>query len=144
MVYQGEIVVVNDPDLRDMYCAEVVRDEEEGKRNPLVRIIYMIRYPIQHSIIYPDRANENPPFMAGQKARLRFVRRAMREDGNYTDFEATFDRCLKTYYEGRLACYNADKGKPEALQRYRVDPKEFDILERHRRRQFGKKRAYTA
>lgn len=143
MVYKGEIVVVHDPDLRDMYCAEVVRGDDEYKRNLLVRILYMLRYPIQHSIIFKDRANENPPFMAGQVVRLHFVRRAMRGDEKGYTFDASFDKCLKEYYEGRLACYRADEGKPDALKRYHVDPKELEILERHMKRQFHSKRAFA-
>lgn len=143
MVYKGEIVVVGDPDLRDMYCAEVVRGDEENKRNILVRILYLIRYPIQHSIIYKDRANENPPFMAGQVVRLHFVRRAMTGDEKDYTYDAAFDKCLKAYYEGRLACYRADEGKPDALKRYHVDPKELEICERHMKRQFHSKRAFA-
>lgn len=144
MVLKDEIVVVSDPDLRDMYCARVMRGDEENTRNLLVKILYMIRYPIQHSIIYPDRANENPPYLAGQVVRLKFVRRAMPGDGAYTDYDATFDKCLKTYYDGRLGCYMADKGKPDALKRYHVDPEEFTILERHKKRQFEARRAFMA
>lgn len=143
MVYKGEIVVVSDPDLRDMYCAEVVRGDEENLRNILVRILYPIRYPIQHSIIYKDRANENPPYAAGQVVRLAFVRRAMRGDEKAYSYDAAFDKCLKEYCEGRLACYQADEGKPDALKRYHVDPKEFEILERHTKRQFHSKRAFA-
>lgn len=143
MVYKGEIVVVGDPDLRDMYCAEVVRGGEENKRNILVRILYMIRYPIQHSIIYKDRANENPPFQEGQAVRLRFIRRAMRADAEGVTYDAAFDRCLKEYYEGRLACYKADEGRPDALKRYHVDPKELEILKCHMKRQFNSRRAFV-
>lgn len=143
MVYKGEIVVVHDPDLRDMYCAEVVRGDEENLRNILVRILYPIRYPIQHSIIYKDRANENPPYAAGQVVRLAFVRRAMRGDEKGNTYDAAFDKCLKEYYEGRLACYHADEGKPDALKRYHVDPKELEILERHMKRKFHSKRAFA-
>ena len=144
MVHKGEIVVVSDPDLRDIYCARVIRSDEENVRNLLVKIIYMIRYPIQHSIVYPDRANENPPFLAGQVVRLKFLRRAMPGDGDYTDYDATFDKCLQEYYKGRHGCYMADKDKPDALKRYHVDPEEFSILERHKKRIFETKRAFTA
>ena len=143
MVYKGGIVVVSDPDLHDMYCAEVVRGDEENMRNILVRILYMIRYPIQHSIIYKDRANENPPFMAGQVVRLHFVRRAMRGDEKGYTYNAAFDKCLKEYYEGRLACYQADEGKPDALKRYHVDLKELEICERHMKREFHSNRAFA-
>lgn len=144
MVYKGEIVVVNDPDLRDMYCAEVVRGDEENIRNILVRILYLIRYPIQHSIINKDCANENPPYAANQVVRLRFVRRAGSGDEKAYTYDAAFDKCLKEYHEARLACYKADEGKPDALKRYHVDRKELEILERHMKRQFGKKRAFSA
>ena len=143
MVYKGEIIVVNDPDLRDMYCAEVVRGEDEKKRNVLVRILYMIRYPIQHSIIYQDHANENPPFKAGQVVRLAFVRHALPGDKANVSYDSTFDKCLNEYYEARLACYKADEKLPDALKRYHVDPKELEILQRHRLRQFNAKRAFA-
>ena len=138
MIMKGQTVVVIDPDLRDMYCAESVRTQESKGQNILVKIRYMIQYPIQHAIIYPDLASENAPIPAGKVCRLRFVRYVSTHDGLYSDYEATFDRCLEAYAARRRRLYDADARS--TVKRYHVDPREFEILDRHRRRQFDKPR----
>lgn len=138
MIKKGQAVVVNDPDLLDMYCAESVRNQDETERNILVKIRYMLRYPIQHSIVYPDRANENPPIPQGTVCRLRHVRTVTTHDGAYMGYDASFDKCLAEYEEARKRLYNADSGA--CVKRYHVDPKEFDILARHKRREFDARR----
>ena len=76
MLAIGEAIIVRDTGRLDVYCATVAKAQaDERKPNPLVRIVYIIRYPIQHAMIWPDVPNENPPLMAGELARLTFVRR---------------------------------------------------------------------
>ena len=138
MIRKGQIVVVRDPDLLDMYTGEVVRDELETRRNILVRIRTMIRYPIQHAIINPDCANENPPIQAGTVCRLEYVRTVTTHDAAYCDYEATLARCLEEYYRARKGCFDADA--VSATKRYNIDPAEFEILDRHRRKDFRARR----
>lgn len=92
MILKGQPVVVIDPDLRDMYCAVSMSRQKNNGQNILVKIRYMLQYPIQHAIIYPDLASENPPIPAGTVCRLRFVRYVVTHDGLYSDYETTFDR----------------------------------------------------
>jgi len=73
MIKAGAIVTVYDPDLQDMYVAEVVKDNRDEQRlNTLVKILWMVRYPIQHAVICPEVANENLPIHYGTICRLRF------------------------------------------------------------------------
>ncbi len=48
MVRRGEIIVAIDPELRDMYCCEVMSAADENKERPLCKALYMVSYPIQH------------------------------------------------------------------------------------------------
>ena len=73
MVKAGAIVTVYDPDLMDMYVAEVMKDNPmEQSLNTLVKILWMVRYPIQHAVLCPAIANENLPILGGTICRLRF------------------------------------------------------------------------
>ena len=111
MIHKGDIVVVRDPDLLDMYTGEAMRDEDERKRNVLVRIRTMLRYPIQHAIIRPDCASENPPIAAGAVCRLEYVRTVETRDRAYSDYEATRARCLEEYHRRRKRLYDADEAR---------------------------------
>ena len=74
MLKAGAYVVVYDPDIQDMYVAQVVKDNHnEQTTSTLVKIIWIVRYPIQHAIICPDCANENPPILGGAVCRLMFL-----------------------------------------------------------------------
>lgn len=138
MIHKGDIVVVRDPDLLDMYTGEAMRDEDERERNVLVRIRTMIRYPIQHAIIRTDCASENPPIAAGAVCRLEYVRTVETRDRAYSDYEATRARCLEEYHRRRKRLYDADEASP--IKRYHVDAEEFAILERHRRGEYRTRR----
>lgn len=48
LVRRGEIIVAIDPELRDMYCCEVMSAADENKERPLCKALYMVSYPIQH------------------------------------------------------------------------------------------------
>ncbi len=79
MLQAGEPIIVRDTGRLDVYCATVEQAQaDEHRPNPLVRIVYIIRYPIQHALMWPDMPNENPPLLAGELARLTFVRRCER------------------------------------------------------------------
>ena len=144
MVYKGEIIVARDPDLLDMYYCEVVRGDEENKRNLLCRVLSMNHYPIQHAILDGSIPNENPPLPQGSVARLEFVRRVETPDKWHHNYESSFDRCLSEYENRRRCLYQDLEDVPEALARgiKRPDKREFEIIERHRLRLFHTKRSW--
>jgi hypothetical protein len=99
MLKQGEFVIVQDADRGDRYCAQAVKDEaDEAKIHPLVRVLYLLRYPIQHAILWPDVPNENPPLACGALARLAFVRRCARGEETLFGYEGAFCAALTAAY----------------------------------------------
>lgn len=142
MIYKGEIIVAIDPDLRDMYYCEVVRGDEENKRNLLCRVLSMAQYPIQHAVFDGSIPNENPPIGQGAVCRLRFVRRVETMDKWYHNYESSVSRCLAEYENRRRGLYQDLEDVPEALRHgvRRPDPREFEILERHKMRNYQARR----
>lgn len=138
MVRKGEIIIAHDPDLRDMYCCEVVDSGEENVKNLLVKILYPIAYPIQHSIIFPDIASENAPIGEGVVCRLKFVRRVETHDKHFRGYQLMLDKCRNDYRQRRRRCYEYDKAN--GSNRYKVNPAEFDILDRHDRGEYQARR----
>ena len=143
MIYKGEIIVAIDPDLRDMYYCEVVRGDEENKRNLLCRVLSMAAYPIQHAVLDGSVPNENPPIGQGAVCRLQFVRRVETPDKWHHNYESSVSRCLAEYTNKRRGLYQDLEGVPEALSHgiKRPDPREFEILERHRHREYQTRRS---
>lgn len=131
MVKPGEVVIVHDPDLKDAYCARVMETENETRRNILVKVLYMVRYPIQHAVIWPDYASENAPIPEGCVCRMSFLRRGEPGEESAETYQSAFDRCLTAYVE-------------DVTERLRTglpcDPRELDILQRHREREFRRQR----
>lgn len=123
MLQAGEPIIVRDTGRLDVYCATVVHAQaDERAPNPLVRIAYILAYPIQHALMWPDMPNENPPLRAGELARLTFVRRCERgEESRLNDADA-----LRTALAAALAG-TASEG-------------ERAILQRHMEGRYGKKR----
>lgn len=144
MVHKGEIVVAIEPDLRDMYYCEVVRGDEENKRHLLCRVLSMAHYPIQHAILDGGTPNENPPLPRGAVARLRFVRRVITPDKWHHNYEDSVTRCLAEYTQRRRGLYQDLEDRPEHLCHgiKRPDPREFEILERHKYRQYQARRVW--
>ena len=141
MVYKGEIVVARDPDLKDMYYCEVVRGDEENKRNLLCRVLGMAHYPIQHAILDGSIANENPPIGQGAVCRLEFVRRVETPDKWYHNYEGSVSRCLEEYYRRRKLLRDLLIDVPEKLRKVAMpSEEEFLILERHRNREYQARR----
>ena len=130
MIHKGEVIVARDPDLKDMYYCEVVTDGEENKGNLLCRIL-------DGSI-----PNENPPLPQGAKARLEFVRRVTTPDKWHHNYEDSVTRCLAEYTNRRRGLYQDLEDVPDGLRRgvKRPDKREFEILERHRHREYQAKR----
>lgn len=142
MIHKGEVIVARDPDLKDMYYCEIVTDGEENKGNLLCRILSMAHYPIQHAILDGSVPNENPPLPQGAKARLQFVRRVTTPDKWHHNYEDSVTRCLAEYTNRRRGLYQDLEDVPDGLRHgvKRPDKREFEILERHRHREYQAKR----
>lgn len=124
MLHKGEFIIVADLDLCDMYCAQVEKDQQnEVKQNTLVRVLYMLRYPMQHAVFWKDVANENSPLKRGELARLSFIRRCNPCEENAMTYDDSFTVAIKQ------AVIDAATDGERA------------ILERHLRGIFGKLRA---
>ena len=142
MVHKGEFVIAHDPDLHDMYCCEVVRGDEENLRNLLCRVIYMIRYPIQHAVFDGGVPNENPPFKAGEVCRLKYTRRCEKGEETAQSYDVSFARCLDAYVMKRSRMRILGSRTPEACRQIPLpSSEEFEILKRHQTRDFRARRA---
>lgn len=123
MVHKGDFIIVKDRDIGDMYCGQTEIDTpNETAINPLVKVVYMLRYPVQHALVYTDVPNENPPLMYGEKARLSFVRRCAPNEETLLPYDDSFDLAIA-----------------QAISEAATDA-EREILEKHKRRDFGKMR----
>ena len=144
MIYKGEIIVAIDPDLRDMYYCEAVRGDEENKRHLLCKVLSMAQYPIQHAVLDGSVPNENPPLPQGAVCRLRFVRRVETPDKWHHNYEDSVTRCLAEYTNKRRGLYQDLEDVPANLSHgvKRPDPREFEILERHKYRQYQARRVW--
>ena len=141
MIRKGEIVVAIDPELRDMYCCEVMANGEENTERLLCKVLYMIAYPIQHDAQNSSIPQEHAPLPANAVCRLQITRRASREDGYYHDYEASFDQCLHEYESRRRYIFDSQINTRAACRHVpQPDPKEFEILTRHAQRQFNVQR----
>lgn len=87
MLKAGMTLIVGDQDLEEEYVADCMKNE--NKYNPIVQIRFVLRYPMQHAIVWPDVPNENRPVDEGVICRLPFIRFATLEEINrfssYTD-----------------------------------------------------------
>ena len=114
------LILAGDPDLEDIYLCEIVRPADHLAPNPLVRVLRVIRYPIQHAIMLPDVVNENAPIWEGTVCRLTALGEASSED-------------LTLSYAESLR-----KAQEEYISR--APPEEQLIVRRHMRGIYGKKR----
>lgn len=128
MVKAGAIVTVYDPDLQDMYIAQVAKDNpKEQSLNTLVKILWIVRYPIQHAILCPSVANENLPIMGGTICRLRFYHYA-------SDYMIPYEESLRDALRDAITAAK-EAGRDDILE----------ILYRHQRGEYkGKRSVLTA
>lgn len=75
MIPAGSLVVVFNDDLKESYIAELLEDlpARHLRCNPLVQILWMLRYPIQTAIMYGQILSENPPLEEGTRLRMACV-----------------------------------------------------------------------
>lgn len=152
MVKRGEVVVCTDPDIRDQYIGVTLNDEAyEGSRTLRVRVLDILQYPIQHAVMHPDIASENPPLLPNAVARLRFLGRVQglhEMDGRFAPaaeyylrygpvgYWAALDRCLADYARRVEERLEYDRKHPTARALTPTDPDELLILARHKERIF--------
>ncbi len=121
----NELITAGDPDLEDLYLCEIVRPADHLTPNPLVRVLRILRYPIQHAIMLPDVVNENVPIAAGTVCRLEGIR----------------DQGLGNSYEKILSLTYAESLRKSAEEYMaHAPPDEQEIVRRHMRGEFRKKR----
>lgn len=121
----NELITAGDPDLEDLYLCEIVRPADHLTPNPLVRVLRILKYPIQHAIMLPDVVNENVPIAAGTVCRLEEI--GNRDQG--IDVEQLLSL---TYAESqRLSAEEYMAHAP---------PGEAEIVRRHLRGEYRKKR----
>lgn len=126
----GDPLIVGDPELDDRYIAELMLLEEHAnieERNPVVKVLFVLRYPMQHAILWTDKPYENPAVGEGVICRLSFFRAAtddeVRRFGSYAE-------SLRAAQEARL------------LQARREgDESTEQIILRHMRGEYARKRA---
>ena len=73
------LLVCGRSDLNEEYLCELIdvgRHGHAGTVSPIVRVLAVLRYPIQHAIYYPDIASEVPPVPGGCVCRLPYLREA--------------------------------------------------------------------
>lgn len=116
MFKRGMPLIVGDDDLQDRYIADLLKIDKGGSqsRNPIVKIRFVLRYPIQHAIIWPDVPKENAPVECDAICRL-------------TAYKAADAALLARYhsYDESLKCALID-----AFQRAQTDA-EREILSQH-------------
>lgn len=131
MIEKGTFIIAGDPDLRDMYVAECLEaNRTELTTNTLVRVLYVIRYPIQHAIIHADNAHENPPFTPDQPCKLKFVRLANAHDigmARKVGYDASLSKALTEALASVRHRVEASQQRPGNRQ-MKADPEELNIL----------------
>ncbi len=119
-----EYLIAGDPELQDGYLAREEPSLLHYVQNPLVRVLRIARYPIQHAIMFPEIPNENTPVPEGSVCRLARIRAASEDEARELlalSWEESLARALAAY----------EAAAPDG---------EREILERHRHGEFRKKR----
>lgn len=122
---KGTLLIVGDPELQDRYIAELMKLEHLSltERNPIVKILFVLRYPVQHAILWPDHTRENRAIDKGIICRLHF----------YGFPDKDLIACFSSYEDSLKA------SQEEALLRARQkgDDNTAEIIARHIRGEFA-------
>lgn len=128
---RGTPLIVGDADLQDRYIADLMKVERVPltERNPIVKVRFVLCYPIQHAIIWTDIPHENAPVDDGIICRLQFFGFP---DADQLARFATYAESLKAAQE-------------EALQRAAQSGDRIteEIILRHMRGEYSKRRFLT-
>lgn len=128
MVKAGATITVYDPDLQDMYIAQVMKDNpKEQSINTLVKILWMVRYPIQHAVLCPSIPHENRPILGGTICRMRFYHHA-------SDYMIPYDESFRDAIRDAITAAR-EAGRKDILE----------ILYRHQQGEYkGRRSVLTA
>lgn len=128
MVDVGSALIVGDKDLEDLYVADLMKVESFSMqvRNPVVKIRFVLRYPIQHAILWTDIPLENKAIDEGVICRLNFIRIASPAD---TARFGSYAESLKAAQSERLI-----------QARRNSDDKTAEIILRHMRGEYQRQR----
>lgn len=115
-------LIVGDDDLQDRYIADLVKVDHrfrDKETNPIVKIRFILRYPIQHAILWPDVPKDNAPVGEGVICRMKAYGRATPPQINR----------FSSYADSLIAAQNA------ALKQARAhkDSATVEIIQRHMR-----------
>lgn len=93
---EKRLVVIRHPEILDAYLAAWAGLTGHGHGPhilPAARILRMLAYPVQHTILWPEIPNENPPLPGGALVRLPILREATEADRKalelYCDYAAS-------------------------------------------------------
>lgn len=92
----GEMVIVRDEKIGDEYLARVAQEIRlrTQAKNPIVEILRILRYPMQHSVLYPEIPDEHPPIRAGTLCRMPVARAPCGADFRHDSWEASLAEAL--------------------------------------------------
>ena len=124
----GTPLIVGDPELDELYLADYMKQEHNtfSERNPIVKIRFVFRYPIQHAIVWADIPLENKAIDEGIVCRLPFVRFA--SPGDVSRF-GSYAESLKAAQTERLTLAQQDGDESTA-----------EIILRHMRGEYRRQR----
>ena len=93
---RGQLVVVQDPEIRDEYLAKIVRKIRPGThaRNPIVEILRILRYPIQRAVLWTDVSDEHPPLHEGDIVRMPVARAPREDDLRFSTYAESFSAAI--------------------------------------------------
>lgn len=114
----GTPLIVGDNDLEEEYVADLMKEEKNNPTiNPIVKLRFVLRYPIQHAVIWKDVPNENRAIDEGIICRLRFFRIASAEEVSRF---SSYAESLKAAQEDALqkAMQNGDTSTAEIILRH--------------------------
>ena len=95
----GTPVIVGDTEIEEEYVADFIKHDGTMAVNPFVEIRFVLRYPMQHAIIWPEVPCENLPIAEGVICCLPMIRAATLEEVNRF---GSYAESLKAAQEQRL------------------------------------------
>lgn len=89
-----------DDELEEEYIAELI--EDSGKKNQPVRVVAVLRYPIQHAIIWTDVPNEVPAFRFGAVTILTVREEVRPGEVSEEEWQRTCERAIRARLRMKL------------------------------------------
>lgn len=112
----GRLLIVGEREFEEEYLAELVDDDPRGHHpppHPIVRILRVLRYPVQRAIMIPGVAHSVPPIREGTVCRMPVLREAAAEEAERF---SSYAESLRRAWEQALREARSD-GERELLRR---------------------------